>query len=528
VAVLLALGRIDRARSIAADAVHRTAPWPRPHADALAGHANVLIGDGRFTDAVTALEAARADGPYLGGLHAVVISRLIEALFLAGRRREIPPLAEEIVARVPDPRFAAESVAARAIGLHVSGQCGGECLSLKDELDIAEEHGDLWAASTGKVKLGVLAMEHSMASERSAAWTAVNEARTLGLWASLRHWIRLYGALAKSALRLTDGARTLAALAMFDPDGWRSELVAALGQAKGNDRSILLEAISRVANRDTLESLSLMTGPDVIAVRRQLRFLQAPRLFLRTLGGVAIHRGAWDGPPIPIEKKRVRMLLAVLAAHFGSVLSRDVAIDILWPESDPNSAINSLNQTVFQLRRYIDRAYRGGESPEYLVSTSEQVGLNPELVHTDLSEIRRLPSRLGVADWQDRQVIARRCVKLVRGEFLADLRYEDWANRQQLTVHGEIRENLLPIALAPITSFDVDVSAQAAAALLNLDPFDEAAILALADCLSQSGRRAAARQVVVDFLRRMQSDLDLDPSTDFRTAATQYGLSISH
>jgi len=74
----------------------------------------------------------------------------------------------------------------------------------------------------------------------------------------------------------------------------------------------------------------------------------------------------------------------------------------------------------------------------------------------------------------------------------------------------------------------VEVSAQAAAALLNLDPFDEAAILALADCLSQSGRRAAARQVVIDFLRRMQSDLDLDPSADFRAAATQYGLSISH
>jgi DNA-binding SARP family transcriptional activator len=329
-------------------------------------------------------------------------------------------------------------------------------------------------------------------------------------------------------LRLPDGARTLAALALFDPDGWRTQLVVALKHAKGNDRSILLEAVTRVANRDTLESLSTVAGADVVAVRKQLRFLQAPRLFLRTLGGVAIHRGSWDGPLISIEKKRVRMLVAVLAAHHGSILSRDVALDILWPDSDPNSAVNSLNQTVFQLRRYIDTSYRGGESPEYVTSTSEQVGLNPDLVHTDLGEIRRLPSRLATADWHDRQAVASRAVKLVRGEFLADLRYEDWANRQQLHVHAEIRENLLPIALAPITSFDVDVSAQAAAALLNLDPFDEAAILALADCLSQSGRRAAARQVVIDFLRRMQSDLDLDPSADFQAATTQYGLSISH
>src|SRR5690606_35655034 len=137
--------------------------------------------------------------------------------------------------------------------------------------------------------------------------------------------------------------------------------------------------------------------------------------------------------------------LAVLAAHHGSILSRDVALDILWPDADPNSAVNSLNQTVFQLRRYIDPAYRGGESPEYVTSTSEQIGLSPDLVHTDLSEIRRLPTRLATADWHDRQTIASRCVKLVRGEFLADLRYEDWANRQQLNVHGEIREYLLPI-----------------------------------------------------------------------------------
>ncbi len=528
VAVLLALGRVDRARPIAVDAVHRTSPWPRPHADALAGLANVLIVDGRFSDAAEALETARADGPYLGGLHSVVNSRLIEALFLGGRRDEIPSLADEVVARVPDPRFAAESVPARAIGLHVGDSCFGECLGLNQELRAAQEHGDVWAAATGKIKIGVLALEHRSASGRSSAWTAVTEARSLGLWPSLRQWLRLYAPHAKSALRLADGARTLAGLAFFDPDGWRAHVVAAISHAKGNDRSILLEAVSRIANRETLESLSTMTGPDVAAVRRQLRLLQAPRLFLRTLGGVAIHRGSWDGPPIPIEKKRVRMLLAVLAAHFGSVLSRDVAVDILWPEADPSSAINSLNQTVFQLRRYIDPSYRGGESPDYLTSTSEQVGLNAELVRTDLNEIRRLPVRLAAADWHDRQALAGRCVKLVRGEFLADLRYEDWANRQQLSVHAEIRENLLPIALAPTTSFDVDVSAQAAAAILNLDPFDEAAILALADCLSQSGRRAAAREVVVDFLRRMQSDLDLDPTPDFRNAATQLGLSISH
>ena len=219
--------------------------------------------------------------------------------------------------------------------------------------------------------------------------------------------------------------------------------------------------------------LEAIPGRDVLEARRHLRHLQAPRLFLRTLGGIALHRASWDGPQIEIDKKRVRMLLAVLAAHHGSTLNRDVALDILWPELPMESAVNSLNQTVFQLRRYIDPGYRGTESPDYVISTSEQVGLSAELVHTDLAEIRRVPSRLAAADWQTRQDVASRAIKLVRGEFLADLRYEEWANRQQLRVHAEIRERLLPIALAPGTSFDVEISTHAATALLGLDPFDE-------------------------------------------------------
>jgi DNA-binding SARP family transcriptional activator len=265
--------------------------------------------------------------------------------------------------------------------------------------------------------------------------------------------------------------------------------------------------------------VGMYSRPDVIcAISRPLGS------FCGSLGGIALHRASWDGPQIEIDKKRVRMLLAVLAAHHGSTLNRDVALDILWPESPMESAVNSLNQTVFQLRRYIDPGYRGTESPDYVISTSEQVGLSAELVHTDLAEIRRVPSRLAAADWQTRQDVASRAIKLVRGEFLADLRYEEWANRQQLSVHAEIRERLLPIALAPGTSFDVEISTHAATALLGLDPYDEGAILALAECLSRSGRRAAAREVVIGFLRRIEIDLELEPTPEFKSAAAGMGL----
>jgi DNA-binding SARP family transcriptional activator len=219
------------------------------------------------------------------------------------------------------------------------------------------------------------------------------------------------------------------------------------------------------------------------------------------------------------------MLLAVLAAHLGTTLSRDAALDILWPEADPDAAVNSLNQTVFQLRRYIDAAYRGGESPEYIISTAESVSLHPDLVLTDLAEIRRLPTRLAAADWHQRQSLAQRAAALVQGEFLADFKYEDWVARQQLLVHGEVRQRLLAIAETPGSGFEVSVATQAATALLALDPFDEVAIVALANCFSQSGRRAAAQGIVMDFVKRLHADLDLPPSQDFHAAVARLGVS---
>jgi DNA-binding SARP family transcriptional activator len=250
-----------------------------------------------------------------------------------------------------------------------------------------------------------------------------------------------------------------------------------------------------------------------------LQRAQAARLYLRTLGGISLRRGSWHGPIVTVEKKRVRALLAVLGAHAHTTLTRDMAIDLLWPDADGDSAINNLNQTVFQLRRYLDPTYSQGESPEYVTSTSEQVALANDLVHTDIQEIRRLSDRLAGSSWPQRQEIATKTIALVKGEFLADLRYEPWATRLQIGVHNEIRAKLLPIAAQATGLYDVQVAVDAATALVSIDPFDEAATLALADGLTRTGRRVAARDLLIRYAEQVRAELDESPSTRIETAA---------
>src|SRR6185503_18529175 len=95
----------------------------------------------------------------------------------------------------------------------------------------------------------------------------------------------------------------------------------------------------------------------------------------------------------------------------------------------------------------------------------------------------------------------------IRGEFLAELRYEDWATGLRIAVHAEVRSVLMPIATGSWNA-SADTAVRAACALLELDPYDEEAQLAMARQLEASGRRAAARTAVVRFAKRMKDDLD--------------------
>ncbi len=180
---------------------------------------------------------------------------------------------------------------------------------------------------------------------------------------------------------------------------------------------------------------------------------------------------------------------------------------------------------MFQLRRYLDPNYRGGDSPEYILSNADHVSLNDELIRTDLAEVHRLPDRIVGADWQHRHGTVTRVLSLIRGEFLADLRYEDWANRLQLSVHTDVRRFLLPIAQAGPDTYDTALSLRAAQTLLKLDPFDEAAVLALASPMARSGKRIAARDLVIDYARRVRGEFDDEPSSQFVSAAGSLGVS---
>ena len=519
VGALLQADRVGEAASAAEGAVIRTSPWPRPHAEARYGLALVLQYQGRIREAADLARKCLQEISLHGPTAEVLGALLVECLWLESAATEEATATLREVTHQSDPRLDPVVAPARAIVAHASPRCEGECMSEAKRLVDWDPRGAHYTVTVGLLKIASLGLEHGGPDNVKLAVDALHRTRASGSARSLRWWLRRYAPHIRTLIESGSSA-DLAALAGSDPEGWRDAFVAALPNATGADRANLLESISRFGNRETAVALADVAGSDIAEVRRHLIVRQAPKLYIRSFGTLELHRGSWSGPPLMIDRKRTRTLLGLLVAYADTTLTRDMVLDIMWPDSDPGAALNSLNQTVFQLRRSIDAEYRDGESPMYVISTADVVQLNPELAHTDLQEFRRHAARHQQGGKSDASAL----VALVRGEFLADLKYEDWATHVQTAVHSEVRDVLLPVATGN-ASVSADLAIRAACALVELDAFDEAAHIAMATQLSAAGKRVVARQTLLRFAQRLKDDLAEPASVELQDAMASMGIS---
>ncbi|MEP6680169.1 MAG: BTAD domain-containing putative transcriptional regulator [Chloroflexota bacterium] len=525
VLTLLGVGGVDRAEQLAQAGMAMTAAWPRPHLEALCGRALVHAFRDEFQRGIQLLSPFVNVNTDLGQVSEYCSAFLLELMILqGGYALEVESIAALMRSRPLDPRRSAATMTALALARHAGSGCGPTCgTESRKQLDDADGRGALETAIAGKVKLGIIDLDHRKAGAAHEAIVVLERAAQLGLTRILRPWVRKYGTHVSQLVSARGGPGVVARLLDEDPTYWRSLIPGVLGRVSGESRSVLLGALARHANRELTEGLRAVAGSDVAELRRNLVQQQAPRLFVRSFGPLVIHLGGWEGRIVHVPKRRVRMLLAVLVAYAGQALTRDMVLELLWPEADPGAAVNSLNQTVFQLRRLVDPTYRDGDSPLYVISTSETVQFNRDLVRTDLSEFRRLVAQLTL----DRPLssdIASALLSLIRGEFLSDVRYEDWAWNLATGVHNEVRTALLPVATNALRAGGPELGVRAACALVVLDPFDELAQIALADRLAEGGRRSAARESISEFSRRLRDELDEEPSSNLAEAMTRLGV----
>ena len=69
------------------------------------------------------------------------------------------------------------------------------------------------------------------------------------------------------------------------------------------------------------------------------------------LGGFAVEAAGEPTPDAAWRLRKAKTLVKLVALAPGGVLHRDRAVDVLWPEHDPESAANNLHQALHAARR---------------------------------------------------------------------------------------------------------------------------------------------------------------------------------
>jgi len=256
-----------------------------------------------------------------------------------------------------------------------------------------------------------------------------------------------------------------------------------------------------------LRRFSRRSKAAIPALGRGLAKRIADRVFVEDQGRVAIRIGDRHVEGTAIRRKVLTLLCYLLTRPRFSA-TRDEVLEALWPDFDPGVALNSLNQTVYFLRRVLEPTYREDTSPGYVRHESDVVWLDRQLVssrsQTCSDFIRSLPPRPTPSDVE-------RLVATYQGQFALDFAYEDWAVAYRDLLHSSYLQVVENAVAADTASGHFNRGILLARRALTVDPEAEQVELSLLRLLRLSGAHAAAAEQYAHYSSVLRDSLGLEP-----------------
>ena len=225
------------------------------------------------------------------------------------------------------------------------------------------------------------------------------------------------------------------------------------------------------------------------------------RLVVWLLGDLQVGRGA-SGPAVPIPARKVRALLAYLAAHPGRRHPRDRLTALLWPDVAEAQARQSLRQALAGLRRVFGKL-------DGLVVDSDTVAVDPSRVDVDITRFEHL-----VADRSRPRL--EQAVALYRGDLLEGFQvkappFEDWLLTERERLRELARKALAGLLAQQTRTGPGEVTLHTARRLLALDPLQEDVHRALMRLYVAQGQRATALRQYQSCVGVLRRELDVEP-----------------
>jgi DNA-binding SARP family transcriptional activator len=182
-------------------------------------------------------------------------------------------------------------------------------------------------------------------------------------------------------------------------------------------------------------------------------------------------------------------------------------VEALWPDLDPQAALNSLNQTVYFLRRVFESPYVEDVSPGYVGQDGETIWLDQELVD---GRSRRC---LEIIRQVSGEPTPEQAVALARdyaGRFALDFAYEEWAATYRDSLHAGYLRVIEHAIRSDLDTGQFGRGTFLAERALEVDPDSEEIQAALVRLYRLSGAHAAAAEQYEHYSSTLRS-LGVEP-----------------
>ncbi len=216
------------------------------------------------------------------------------------------------------------------------------------------------------------------------------------------------------------------------------------------------------------------------------------------------------------RRGKSRTLLKFLVDRRHPV-SRDVLIELLWPNSDAQPANNSLRVALHALRQALGPSCLGnGVEQEYIIVASGNYHLNPEAeLWVDVDEFVAHFERGVRFERYGRLSDAMRAYEdaeaLYRDEYLVEDLYEDWAVARRERLKDQYLLLVTKLADYCFDQGDAVGCILRCHKILDKDPCREDAYARLMRCYARLGQRSQALHWYDICARTLRKELDVPP-----------------
>lgn len=291
------------------------------------------------------------------------------------------------------------------------------------------------------------------------------------------------------------------------PERWRSALCGAVERQVASAQLAAAELV-RIGTRAELERVraAAVRNRSLRTYAVDLARRLAPRIQVHDLGPVSIEIGDSHLAGHRV-RRRVLALVCFLLSRPSMAASRDEVLDQLWPDLSPETSINSLNQTIYFLRRVFEPDYREGFSAGYVRFDGETISFDRDLVTCASQRCRELVAQARRGDAS----AASRLAEQYAGRFALDFAYEEWAAGHRDRLHAAVLGVLESAIEAHCASGQMDAAIELAQRALELEPTSDEIERTLLRLYRATGQQTAAAEQYAHYAAMLRDDLGVEP-----------------